>query len=175
MINLVLASEKPNGYFLPGSIDEFWWGTIAFTLLLAVFVWKGLPALSRLMKARTEAIRAEIEAAEAARAEAEAELEEVRRRLSDAAAESERIVAEARERAARLEADLLERARAEIAETKERARIEIEASKAQALADLRAEIAAQAARAADAVVRANLDDSAQHDLIADYIASVGAR
>lgn len=174
MTFLVFASEEPNGYFLPGSINEFWWGTIAFGLLVAVFVWKGLPPLRRLMRARTDRIVGEIRSAEEERATAEAELEEVRRRLSEAASESERIVAEAAERASRLEADLLERARAEIAETKERARIEIEASKEQALADLRAEIAAQAAVAADAVVRANLDETAQHELIADYIARVGA-
>lgn len=169
----ILAAEGPNGYFLPGDINEFYWGLAAFSLLLAVFLWKGLPAISRLMKARTARIEDEIAAAAAQKATAEDELATLSGQLGDADAEAAKILADARAQATKLEADLLARAEADVADSKERSRIEIQAQRDQALADLRAAVAHQARVAADAVVRQNLDDAGtQSALIDDYISQL---
>ena len=170
----IFAAEGPNGNWIPGDINEFYWGSVAFLLIVAVFIWKGLPGVKAAMKAQTAKVESELAAAEQAKAEAESELASLQSSLGDAGAEAEAIVAEAREQATRLEADLIARAETDVAEAKERARIEVAAQRDQALADLRAAVAAQAQTAADAVVRNNLDDATQASLIDDYIAAVSA-
>ena len=170
----IFAAEGPNGNWIPGDINELYWGSVAFGIIFAIFLWKGVPAIKAAMAAQTEKVESELAAAEQAKAEAEAELQALTSSLGDAGAEAEAIVAEAREQATRLEADLIARAEADVAEAKERASIEVAAQREQALADLRAAVAEQARAAADAVVRNNLDDSTQSALIDDYISSVGA-
>ena len=171
----VLASEEPNGYFIPGDPNEFWWGLAAFSIIFAVFVWKGVPAISRIMKARTVGIEEELESARSERASAEAETTTLTSQLGDAGADAAAIVADARSQAERVEADLVARAEVEVTEAKERARIEIQAQRDQALADLRAAMAGQAQTAADAVVRDNIADAdTQRNLIDDYITQVAA-
>jgi len=166
----IFAAEGPNGNFIPGDINEFYWGSASFTIILVVFIWKGVPAISKLMKARSARIEEELAAAAADKSAAEAELATLSGQLSDGGAEAAKIVADAREQATKLEADLLARAEADVAESKDRSRIEIQAQRDQALADLRAAVAHQAQIAADAVVRQNLDDAqTQSALIDDYI------
>lgn len=171
----ILAAEAPNGNFIPGDPNEFYWGTVAFAIILGIFLWKGMPAISNAMKRRTTRIEDELAGAAAQKAEAEAQLATLSGQLGDADAEAAKIVADAREQATKLEADLLVRAETDVAEAKERSRIEIQAQRDQALADLRAAVAEQARVAADAVVRQNLDDaSTQSALIDDYISQLSA-
>jgi len=181
MLALLIAAEdshggvEPNGYFIPHDINELYWGSVAFGIILGLFLWKGLPVIKKAMQAKTARVEAELADAEKAKADAEAELTSLTSSLGDAGAEAESIIADAREQAVRLEADLIARAESDVADAKERARIEVAAQRDQALTDLRAAVAAQAQVAADAVVRGNLDDAAiQGALIDDYISSVGA-
>jgi len=176
-MNLIFASEEgvgENGYLLPHVFDEFIWGTVAFAIVLALFLVKGLPAIRAAMAANAARVEGELAAAEQAQREAEAELASLTSSLGDAGAEAEAIIAEARQQAVKLEADLIARAEADVVDSRDRARIDIAAQRDQALADLRAAVAAQARLAADAVVRNNLDESTQRSLIDDYIARVGA-
>jgi len=169
----ILASEAPNGNFIPGDPNELYWGSVAFGIIFVIFLWKGVPAISSMMKGRTARIEEEIAAAAGQKAEAERELATLSGQLGDADAEAAKIIADAREQATKLEADLLARAEADVADSKERSRIEIQAQRDQALADLRAAVAEQARVAADAVVRQNLDDaSTQSALIDDYISQL---
>ena len=175
MLDAVLfASEAPNGWILPGDINEVWWGTSAFLVVAAILWWKALPAAKNMASGRTERIRSELEAAASARARAEAELSEIQARLADADAERARIRAEAQQTAAAVQAQLAARAEQEAAELRARAAADAESSKAQAEADLRAEVGAIAIGAAEAVVARNLDPETQRNLVERYIASVGA-
>lgn len=169
----LLAAEGPNGNWIPGDLNEFWWGLASFGIIFLIFVWKGVPAIRTMMQGRTTRIEDELSAAKAAKADAEAELATLSGQLGDADAEAAKIVADARDQATKLEADLIARAEVDIAEVKERSRIEIQAQRDQALADLRAAVADQAKTAADAVVRSNLDDATtQSSLIDDYISQL---
>jgi F-type H+-transporting ATPase subunit b len=171
----ILAADAPNGNFIPGDPNEFWWGLAAFSIVFGVFLWKGVPLISRLMKERTASIEQELADARHEREEAQAETAQLTAQLGDAAGEGEQIIAAAREQAVRVEADLISRAEADIDDARSRARIEIQAQRDQALADLRTALAAQAKTAADAVVLGNLDDEGvQRDLIDDYITNVAA-
>jgi F-type H+-transporting ATPase subunit b len=169
-----VEEHHENGYFLPGDMNEFLWGTAAFAVLLVIFVWKGLPRILAAMKGRTERIETEIAEAEALKSAAEAELAEVRAGLGNASEEAAKIHAEAVEQSKTLAVELRERAAADVTESRHRAEAELEGLRQQAAADLRAEVAARASNAAEAVVVSSLDDDAQTRIIDRYIDQVGA-
>ncbi|MEM9201661.1 MAG: hypothetical protein AAGC53_08375 [Actinomycetota bacterium] len=173
MLNL-LAAEGPNGRWLPSDVNEFYWGAAAFTVIVVLFVMKGLPAVKKLFADQTAAVEAEFADAAKAKADAEAELASLQASLGDADAEAAAILDDARAQATKLEADLVAKATSDIAEAKERSQLEIAAQREQALADLRIAVAEQARTAADAVVMSNLDDATQSALIDDYISAVAS-
>jgi F-type H+-transporting ATPase subunit b len=164
--------EAHNSFY--GNKDELIWGTAAFLILFALFIWKGVPVIKKVAAARTQRISDEITAAEAGKAEAEAELSVLQASLGNAAVDAEAIVAEARTRADTVKADLLARVEADVDASKQRTRIEIEASKQQAFADLQAEVAAMTVTATNAVVTENLTDAVKADLIEQFITQLGA-
>lgn len=169
----ILAAEGPNGKHLAGDLNEVYWGSAAFFVLLALVVWKAGPAIKKVMAGRTERIRRELAEAKAARDEAEAALTVSTADLPDVDAEADRIRTEADETAVRLTASIIERARADAAAQRERAAVDIETMKHQALADLREEVGRLTRGATEVVVADSLDDAAHVDLIENYITQVG--
>jgi F-type H+-transporting ATPase subunit b len=173
-IVLLGAEEHHKNNFFYGDINEVIWGSVAFAIIFVIFLWKGVPALKRVMKKQQDAISARIAAAEAAKAAEEGELARLRTSLGNADEEAARIVADARERAEVVRADLKRRADVEVREALQRAHIEIESSKQQALADLREEITSMTVSATEAILQDTLDDTVKSLLVDRYIDQVGA-
>lgn len=167
-----LAAEGPNGLHWPADINEVYWGTVAFLLIVGVAVWKAGPSVAQSMRDRTARIEAELAEAKEARAEAEAALRNTSEELPDVSAEEARIRAEAETTAQKLKADLVAKAEAEAEAVRERGRADIENRKRQAQADLAAEVSRLTRSSAEAVVRQGLDASSQSDLIEGYINQV---
>ena len=153
-------------------VDEIIWGGAAFLILLAFMTWKGFPMVKRAMDARADKIRADLDSADEAKADAQRTRSEYEARLAEAREEASRIIEEARDRALRLERDLQARTEAEIAEQRDRAAADIEAGRRQAVADLRSEVSAIAIGAAERVVEAGLDTERHRRLIDGYIDEV---
>ena len=168
--DLEACLEAPNP-ILP-ELNEIIWGGAAFLILFVVMVKKGFPAVKGAMDARAERIRADLDAAETAKADAQAVQADYEARLADAQGEVARLFEEARASADQLRADLTARAEADIAEMRDRAAADIEASRQQAIADLRTEVAGIALGAAERVVQSSLDEDAQRRLIDEYIDEV---
>jgi len=162
--------EPPNMIF--PELNEIIWGGGAFLILLVVMVKKGFPAVKGAMDARAERIRADLDAAETAKADAQAVQADYEARLADAQGEVARLFEEARASADQLRADLTARAEADNVEMRDRAAADIEASRQQAIADLRTEVAGIALGAAERVVQSSLDEDAQRRLIDQYIDEV---
>ena len=153
-------------------LNEIIWGGAAFLILFVVMVKKGFPAVKGAMDARAERIRADLDAAETAKSDAQAVQADYEARLADAKDEAARLFEEARTTADQLKVDLTSRAEADVVEMRERATADIEASRQQAIADLRAEVAGIALGAAERVVQSSLDEDAQRRLIDQYIDEV---
>jgi F-type H+-transporting ATPase subunit b len=170
---IIFAADKPNGVHLAGDINEVYWGSVAFFVLVGLIAWKAGPAIKKMMTGRTERIRAELAAAEAARDEAQAALTASTADLPDVEAEAARIRTEAAETAARLKSDLVAKAHDDAAALQTRAAADIENQKRQALADIREEVARLTRGATEEVVTSSLDDATHADLIEKYIAQVG--
>jgi F-type H+-transporting ATPase subunit b len=153
-------------------INELIWGAVGF-IVVFLFIWRfGYPAIKQGMATRAERIQNDLAAAEAQRGEAETLLNDYRAQLADARNESARIIEEARQQADALKRDQEARLQSELAEMRERATADIENAKTQAIADLRGEVAALAVGAAEVVVKRNLDQPSQVQLIEDYINQV---
>jgi F-type H+-transporting ATPase subunit b len=166
------AAKGPNP-ILPEP-NEVVWGSIAFFALFLVLRQFAFPAIQRSLKAREDRIRADLEAAEAAKAEARGVLSEYRQQLANARNEAGRIIEEARQAADELRRELRARAEAEAVELRNRAQADIEATVAEARAELERQVADFAITLAEKIVERSLDRQAQQALIERYIEEVGA-
>jgi F-type H+-transporting ATPase subunit b len=167
------CQEAPNP-ILPAT-SELVWGSISFAALLFLLYKFGYPQVRQMMDNRTEHIRSDLQAAETAKADAQSVLDEYKAQLSDARAESGRIIEEARQAADRIKRDQEARLQTELAELRARAVADIDSAKAQAVSDLRGEVAQLAIGAAETVVQRSLDEATQTQLIEDYINQVAAQ
>jgi F-type H+-transporting ATPase subunit b len=164
--------EAPNKWLPEGA--EILWGTLAF-IIIVVLLWKfaRLP-IQQSLRGRTERIGKEIDSAAKARADAEAELTQVRRNIADIDNEKARILSDANQSGERIRADGTVRNDAEVADLEARAAADIEASRGRAASDLQAQVAAWAGEVAERAVAAHLDEATQQRLVEDFIAKVGA-
>ena len=165
--------EAPNPVFPDPT--ELIWITIAFAILLVIGLKFAYPAVAKSMEDRSERIRADLEAAEKAKTDAQAEQASYQASLADAKGEANRIIEEARAAAEALRSERTAAADAEAADIRAKAQADAESIKAQALADLREEVTALAVGAAERVVGNSLDAAAQAQLIDEYINQVGSR
>lgn len=168
--SMVLAAEKFNP-ILP-KMNETVWGAIGFIALFVILRQKAFPAIRKSLKEREDRIRGDLEAAEAAKAEAQEVLEEYQRQLANARNEGDRIIAEARRSAEQVRKDLIAKAEEEAADLRARAQSDIEATLEQARADLQRRMADFAISLAEKIVERSLDHDAQRDLIERYMAEV---
>ncbi|MBI2170253.1 MAG: F0F1 ATP synthase subunit B [Actinobacteria bacterium] len=165
------CEESPNP-ILPAT-NEIVWGGIAF-LVVFFLMWKfAVPAIRKGLQAREDRIRSDLEAAEAAKQEAENLRGQYQQQIADARAEAGRIIDEARQAADAMRRDVHESAEAEATAARARAESEIDLTVSRAQSDLQREVADFAVRLAERIVERNLDRDAQQALIDQYIAEVG--
>ncbi len=169
----ILAAPVGNGVHLAGDIKEVYWGSIAFFLLIGLVAWKFGPAIKKMVVSRSERIQAELEAARAARTEAEASLMASTADLPDVGDEEARIRSEAVETAERLKVDMVAKAEADAQAMKTRGLADVENMKRQALTDLQDEVASLTRKATETIVADGLDEAAHAELIENYITQVG--
>jgi len=167
----VLAAEAPNEIFFPGDINEFYWGSLAFLVVVAFLMWKVFPAARRMMRASSDRIAAELQAAETTRAQSEQRTVSLKQQLGDIDRKKAELLEESRQVAADLESDLIARAEAEAQEVASRGEAEVELMRRQATADLQAEVGSWVAGAAEVLIAEVLqaDEQTQNELVEDYI------
>jgi F-type H+-transporting ATPase subunit b len=144
---------------------------VVFFLLLLVLkktAWK--PILSGL-KAREDAIRAQIEGAERANAEAKALLEEHQRRMAASNEEARHIVEEGRKDAESLRARIQADATVEAAKERERALREIDIAKHGAMKELYDQVASLATDVAGRILGQRLDPAGHRKLVDEAVTS----
>jgi len=169
------ASEcaKAPSLILPAT-SEIVWGGGAFLLLLILMYKKAFPMVKKGMDARTEKIRNDLDSADQTKVQADQMLTEYQRQLTDAKAESNRIIEEARTTAEQMRRDLISRAEAEAAQLRERNQTELVGAKDRMIVDLRSEVTGLALELAEKVIGKNLDKETNSKLIDQYISQVGA-
>jgi F-type H+-transporting ATPase subunit b len=163
------VSEKSDLY---PHANELIVGAIAFAVLF-FFMWKWvLPRVGALLDERRKKIQGELEGAEAARREAEAELARYREQLANAREEANRIIEEGRKTAEQLRGDLQAKAEQEATATVARATEEIRAERDRVLRELSAQVGQIAVELAERVVEKELDKTTQQKLVDEFIKQV---
>lgn len=177
MMNLLIlaAEEEPSGLdlILPAE-DELIWGLVAFAIVAFFMMRMALPKIRDAIDARAEAIQAEKEDADKAKAEATSLQKEYEQKLAEAKSEANRINEEARASAEEVRKDLIAKAEKEAQAIVARASEQIEAERNRTMQELKTQVAEISVGLAEKVVGRSLDRTAQAQLIDDYIAEVGA-
>jgi F-type H+-transporting ATPase subunit b len=157
------------------STPEIVWGVVSFVILFAV-MWKlAYPAISKMMKTRTETIRGNIEEADRVRTEAETILAEYQSQLADARNDSNRIIEEARQAAEQVRTELIRRAEEEVAELRRRNTEDLLAAQERILGQLQSQVRTLAIDLAERVVGANLDREQNLRLVDQFVAELDTR
>lgn len=161
----VHLSDNPS--LLIPSLPDLLWGTLAFAIVLVVFMWKIVPRMNAALDARTEAIAGGLKKAEAAQAGAQQALEQYNAQLAEARAEAGRIRDQAREDAKKIRAELVEQAQSDAARIVANAQTQIEAERSSALTSLRTEVGSLALGLASTVIGESLNDDKRSAAIVD--------
>jgi len=147
------------------SNPEFWVG-VGFALVIALFIYLGVPGLvGKMLDTRAAAIAKELDDARALREQAEALLKDYRRKLQQAQAEVDAIMKEAKSEAERFASESRVQLKAQAERRAKAAEEKIAMAEAQAVAELRALAADTAVAAAEKLIAARLDDKRASDLI----------
>ena len=145
------------------------WTVITFIVLaglLAKFAWK--PLLSTLQE-RERTIRESLEQAQKARAEGEETLRRNQEILAQARRETAAILDQGKREAESLRAEILAQARKEAQDLVEQGKRQVQFEQKQAMEQLRRQVADLAIQAAERLITRSLDDSAQRQLVDDYV------
>ncbi len=150
-------------------MSELFWGGLAWAIVAFFLMKFGFPMLKKTLKARQDKIRGDLEGAEKARTEAEAELVQYRAQLADSRSEGATIVEAARVDAERVRSEILARAETEATELKTRATEDIALASERARSDLQGQVKELSIELAEKVVEHSLDADTQIALIDSYI------
>ncbi len=173
----LLATEAPEessgiDLLLPDSA-ELVAVVIAFAIVY-VFAWKWVfPQITKTLEGRQQAIKADLEAAEAAKVEAEGLKNDYQAQLAQARDEAGRIVEEARQAGESVRSEIVGRAEGEATAIKERATADLAGERDRVAASLRREVADLSLDVAEKVVGSSLDRAAQQSLVDSYIDELG--
>lgn len=140
-----------------------------FAFVLGRFGWK---PLLKIIEDRESSLRAMIENAQRANAEAQELLARYQEMLRNAGREREEILKRALEEAERLRGDLLAKAKADAEAQIARAREEIARETRRALVEVRTQVADLAVDAASKIVTSSLTPAAQKQLAEEFIAGL---
>lgn len=154
--------------------DHHTWEYAGFLIVIALLVWKGVPAMiGKMLDQRAAVISAELEEAKRLRAEAAALLADYQKRAAGAEAEAQSIVADAKAEAARFAEESRAALKTQIARREAAARDKIAQAEAAALNEIRGLAAEAAVSGAQKLILAKLDEKRASGLISDSIKSLG--
>lgn len=155
-------------------LDATMWVSLAMTVLIAIIVWKKVPALiGKALDDRIGGIRAQLDEAAKLRAEAEALKAEYQAKLANAEKEAAALKARAEEEAALLVAGAKANTQALIKRRQKMAEDKIAAAERTAIAEIRAKAVSAATQAASTLIAQNHDAKADKTMVDGAIKALG--
>lgn len=148
------------------------WQILIFVILLFILkkiAWK--PLLTAL-HAREQNIKDTIANAETLKKEAEQMMEQNRKNLAEANSQSMKIINDAKEVANKMRDEIIQKSQEESRKIIDQARSEIKQEKETAMADLRSEVSDLAIKAAEKILKDNLDEGKQKKIVNDFISQI---
>ena len=169
MLILAFSGGGSQGGLLDVSPGLSVWTIVTFVVLLLIlkkFAWK--PILNSLNE-RENFIKDSLSKAEQAQKDAEKLFDENKANLAKAEEEAQKIVVQGREYAEKLKSQILEESRQEARKMIDDAAAEIERKNTEAFGRLKDQVADIAVKAAEKILRENLDKEKQTQLINKYL------
>lgn len=175
--SLILAAasdEEPSGADLLLPVwEEMVPAIVAFAIVFWL-MWKfAIPALNETLERRAAAVKADLEAAESAKVEAEKIRKDYEEQLASARDEANRIVEDARQAGEETRQGIVAKAEEEAVGIRERATSEIEGERERVAGQLKSQVAALSLDVAEKVVGRSLDRDAQQQLVDQFIDELG--
>lgn len=177
--SVVLLFSPEGGEHKAGLLDVnpglIIWTIIIFVLtlfLLKKVAWK--PLLTAL-NTREQSIKDAIESAERLKSEAEQMIAENKKAMSEANAQSMKVLNEAREAAGKVKDDIVAKANDQAKQILEQSKRDIQTEKESALAELRNVVADLAIKTAEKVIRENLDEAKQKKIVNDFLNQIPSK
>ena len=169
--------QELEGEHAPGLLqDPATWVLVPFLMVVAMFVWKKVPALmGKALDDRAAKISDELEQARSLREEAQEVLATFKRRQREAEDEAESIIKQAKTDAKIIAEDARKKMEEQLKRRTAAAEAKIARAEEQAIAEVRGRTAELSAQAAEALLRAQKDDPAQQVLIDKAIGEVRAK
>jgi F-type H+-transporting ATPase subunit b len=159
------AAESEEGHGEPNPLAPHLAEIILAIVVFLLLVWMikkwVVPNFEKTFADRTAAIEGGLEEAERKQAQADAQLAELNKQLSEARHEAARIREDAREQGAQIIAEMREQAQAESARITANAHAQMEAEKQQVLNQLKTEVGTLATGLAGRIVGESLEDEAR--------------
>ena len=175
--SLILAAasdEEPSGAdLLVPDYREMIPAIVAFAIVFWL-MWKfAIPALNETLEKRAAAVKADLEAAESAKVEAEKIRKDYEEQLANARDEANRIVEDARQAGEEARQGILAKAEEDATGIRDRASAELEGERERVAGQLRGQVASLSLDVAEKVVARNLDRDAQQALVDQFIDDLG--
>ncbi len=148
------------------------WAIINFVIFFAALTWLLYRPILKLLDARRDEIKGNLDRAEAARKEAEEAKAEYERRAAKAKEEAQELLARAQATAEKTKDELLAQAQRQAADTIERAQKAIASEKERAIAEIRQEVADLAVMAAGKIIERSLNVEDHRQLVNDLVKKV---
>ena len=157
------------------TVNEMFWAAVFFVLLWALMKFVLLPPITKVMNARDEKVRSDLQAAEAAESTRITKLAEYEAGLAGARAEAVALLEAARSEGDAERRSQIAAAEADAAALKAEAAAAVVDAKVRARSELTASITDIAVGAAEAVVQKSIDLAAQTALVEDYVNRSGSQ
>ncbi len=171
----LVAQHEETPSLLTPNIGLTFWTIVVFAVVLAILSKFAFPKILGAVEAREAHLRELAEGAERDRREAAAMMEENRRILEDTRHRVQEAINESRTSAERIRAEMLAETRREQDALLERARRDIAAERDSALEAVRREAVDVSIRAAERLVRRNLDGEDNRRLVREYLGQVASQ
>lgn len=142
---------------------------VAFLVVLAIMAKYILPPLNKMLRERQEGIRAELEAADVAKADAAAADDERRAALEEARHQAREIVAQANRTAEQVGIDAQARGQSEYDRMLAAAEAEVRLARQRALEDAAARLGELVVDVVERVIGREIDAEAHRDLIGEAV------
>ena len=152
------------------------WVAVGFVLVIALLLWKRVPAMvGKMLDQRSAVIAAELDEAKRLRQEAVDLLADYKKRAAGAEAEAAAILTEAKAEAARFAEESRASLKAQIARRAAAAQDKIAQAEAAAMNEIRTLAADAAVAGAQKLIAARLDEKRSSALIADSIKTLNEK
>jgi F-type H+-transporting ATPase subunit b len=168
----LLAQEHEQGGLLSVNTGLTVWTIVIFLIVLVILSRFAFPKILGAVEARERHLADLAEAAQRDRTEAAALVEEHRKLVDDTRAQVQKALGEATATADARRAEILEQAQRERDEMLARARADMGAERATMMEQVRRDSVDLAIRAAERLVRKNLDGDDNRRLVQDYLAQL---